>query len=89
MKGSVQMKYRVIYGDPPWVFNTYSYKGKGRSAEAHYDCMTTEGIKNLPVGDLADKDCLLLLWVTFPHLLQGADVMQAWGFTYKRSDSAG
>jgi hypothetical protein len=29
-------QYRVIYADPPWRFATYSDKGKGRSAEAHY-----------------------------------------------------
>ena len=34
--------YRVIYADPPWRFATYSDKGKGRSAEAHYDCLTIE-----------------------------------------------
>lgn len=33
-------KYRVVYADPPWSFATYSHKGKGSSAEAHYDCMT-------------------------------------------------
>ena len=36
-------QYRVIYADPPWRFATYSDKGKGRSAEAHYDCLTIEG----------------------------------------------
>ena len=30
--------YGVIYADPPWTFATYSRKGKGRSAEAYYDC---------------------------------------------------
>jgi hypothetical protein len=35
-------QYRVIYADPPWRFATYSDKGKGRSAEAHYDCLTIE-----------------------------------------------
>jgi N6-adenosine-specific RNA methylase IME4 len=80
---AMTLLHKVIYGDPPWVFATYSYKGKGRSAEAHYDCMPTETIKKLPVGDLADVDCLLLLWVTFPHLLHGLDVMTSWGFTYK------
>ena len=34
--------YRVIYADPPRRFATYSDKGKGRSPEAHYDCLTIE-----------------------------------------------
>jgi hypothetical protein len=36
-------RYRVIYADPPWRFATYSDKGKGRSAEAYYDCLTIAG----------------------------------------------
>jgi len=27
-------QYSVIYADPPWTFETYSAKGKGRSAYA-------------------------------------------------------
>jgi hypothetical protein len=34
--------YRVIYADPPWRFATYSDKGKGRSPDAHYDCLSIE-----------------------------------------------
>jgi hypothetical protein len=60
----------VIYGDPPWIFKTYSHKGKGRSAEAHYDRLSTEAIMKLPVADLAAADCLLALWCTFPHVGQ-------------------
>ena len=33
-------KYNIIYADPPWTFKTWSNKGKGKSAEQHYDCMT-------------------------------------------------
>jgi N6-adenosine-specific RNA methylase IME4 len=76
-------KYQVIYADPPWSFSTYSAKGKGRSAEAYYDCMTLADIKALPVAEWAADDCVLLMWVTDPCLKQGLDVIDAWGFTYK------
>lgn len=76
-------RYRVIYADPPWTFATYSRKGKGRSPEAHYDCMTLEDIKALPVADWAADDCVLLLWATDPLLEKALDVIRAWGFTYK------
>ena len=76
-------RYRVIYADPPWTFATYSRKGKGRSPEAHYDCMTLDGIKALPVADWAADDCVLLLWATDPLLEKAFDVIRAWGFTYK------
>ena len=76
-------EYRLIYADPPWTFATYSRKGKGRSAEAHYDCMSLADIKALPVADWAAPDCVLLLWVTDPLLDKAMDVIRAWGFTYK------
>lgn len=75
--------YRVIYADPPWTFATYSRKGKGRSAEAYYDCMSLADIKALPVGDWAAGDCVLLLWTTDPLLPTAFEVIRAWGFTYK------
>ena len=76
-------RYRVIYADPPWTFSTYSRKGKGRSAEAYYDCMSLEEIKAVPVKQWAAKDCVLFLWTTDPLLEQALGVIRAWGFTYK------
>jgi MT-A70 len=59
------MTARVIYADPPWRFLTRSVKGKGRSAEAWYDCMSLADIKALPVAQkMAAPDSLLLLWTT-------------------------
>jgi N6-adenosine-specific RNA methylase IME4 len=75
--------YRVIYADPPWTFATYSQKGKGRSAEAHYNCMSLDEVKALPVADWAADDAILLLWATDPLLDRALDVIRAWGFTYK------
>jgi N6-adenosine-specific RNA methylase IME4 len=75
--------YGVILADPPWTFATYSQKGKGRSAEAHYACMGLTAIKGLPVGSWAARDAALYLWSTAPHLEQALAVMAAWGFTYR------
>ena len=58
-------KYKVIYADPPWAYKVWSKKGAGRSAESHYPTMDIASIKALPVGELADKDCALFLWITF------------------------
>lgn len=76
-------KYKVILIDPPWTFETYSDKGKDKSAEQHYECMDLNWIKNLPIKKLADKDCILFIWVTFPLLKEGLDTIKAWGFEYK------
>jgi N6-adenosine-specific RNA methylase IME4 len=75
--------YKVIYADPPWTFSTYSRKGKGRSAEAYYDCMSLADIKALPVCEWAADDCVLFLWTTDPLLEKAFEVIRAWGFTYK------
>ena len=76
-------KYSVIYADPPWQYRVYSDKGKSRSAENHYPTMSIEDIRTLPVSELADKDCALFLWVTFPTLREAMTVLDAWGFQYK------
>lgn len=76
-------KYSVILSDPPWSFKTYSDKGKGRSAEKHYPVMTKKQIQDLPVNDIAADDCVLFLWITFPCLEEGLELIKKWGFTYK------
>jgi N6-adenosine-specific RNA methylase IME4 len=75
--------FSVIVADPPWRFATYSEKGRGKSADRHYRCMTLDGIKALPVARLAASDCALFLWATAPMLPEALAVMAAWGFTYK------
>src|SRR3954447_9200433 len=76
-------EYPLIYADPPWTFATYSRKGKGRSAEAHYDCMSLADIRALPVAAWAAPDSVLLLWATDPLLDKAMEVIRDWGFTYK------
>jgi N6-adenosine-specific RNA methylase IME4 len=76
-------KYKIIYADPPWTFKTYSDKGKGRSAEKHYSCMTKEDIQALDVQSICEDDAVLFLWVTYPCLEEGLELIKAWGFKYK------
>ena len=45
--------------------------------------MNIDDIRSLPVGEIADDDCVLFLWITFPCLKEGISVMESWGFTYK------
>jgi len=76
-------KYNIIYADPPWNFRHYSDKGKGRSADNHYKTMDLEGIKSLPVSELAADNCVLFMWTTFPFLEKSFEVLKEWGFKYK------
>jgi N6-adenosine-specific RNA methylase IME4 len=76
-------KYSVIYADPPWAFETFSVNGHGRSAEAHYDCMSMENIKRLPVSEIAEKDAILLLWARDPMIPHALELIKDWGFEFK------
>ena len=79
----MEKKYKIIYADPPWQYRVYSKKGQGRSAANHYHTMNIKDIMALPVDKIADKDCILFLWITFPCLKEGIEVMERWGFKYK------
>lgn len=73
-------KYGIIYADPPW---RYERKRGSGVAENHYSTMSMEEIGNLPVERIADKNCVLFLWATFPQLDVALAVIRAWGFQYK------
>lgn len=73
-------KYKTIYADPPW---NESGGGKiKRGADRHYTLMKTKDIMVLPIGDIADDNCHLYLWVTNNFLKDGLTVMETWGFRY-------
>jgi N6-adenosine-specific RNA methylase IME4 len=77
-------KFGVIYADPEWKFKSYSDEtGMDRAADNHYPTSDLETIKRRDVGSLAANDSICWLWVTVPMLLEGIEVLKAWGFTYK------
>ena len=64
----IDVRYNVIYADPPWSFKTYSDKGKDRSPEKHYSVMSFKDICNMPVNDIATDNSVLLMWAIDPLL---------------------
>lgn len=76
-------KYGIIYADPPWSYKVWSKKGAGRTAQSHYDCMEKQDIQKLPIESISEKDSVLFLWVTYPCLEEGLELIKKWGFTYK------
>ena len=82
---SVQNKsYKTILADPPWRFTNRT----GKVAPEHkrlnrYDTLSLSEIKEIPVNSVADSNSHLYLWVPNALLLEGLEVMKAWGFTYK------
>jgi len=78
-------KYSIIYSDPPWRYNARNNpKARfGLGVDGHYDTMTMKEILALPVVDIAEDNCALFLWTTFPYLNKQMAVFDAWGFKYK------
>jgi N6-adenosine-specific RNA methylase IME4 len=77
--------YGAIYADPPWHFLTWSLKRakRARHPSEHYDTMSLDAIKALSIDEVAAPDCSLFIWISWPMLRHGLEVIDAWGFTYK------
>ena len=78
-----RLHYDLIMADAPWHFRQYSAKGYEKNPAKKYAVMSSQEIADLPVADIAGKDCLLWMWATNPMLPSAIAVMQSWGFTFK------
>lgn len=76
-------KFPVILADPPWRFRTWSETNQHKAASRHYDLMTLDDIKALPIAGLAAPDCALFLWAINPMIPQALETIEAWGFKFK------
>ena len=76
----MQKKYSIIYADPPWSYKDSGCQG---AAAKHYNTMSIEELKKLPIGDLADKNAVLFMWATYPKLAEALELIDSWGFIYK------
>ncbi len=88
-------KYHIIYADPPWEYGNYSNGKDTRSYDHEKGCfdskfkitpykgMDIKDILALPVKGITKENTALFLWVTYPCLQWGLDVIKAWGFEYK------
>ena len=74
-------KYKTIMLDPPWDINQ---KGK-LGAINHYNLMTLDQIRNLPIPELAADDAHLWLWVPNGLVPEAIQLIKDWGFTYRNS----
>ena len=73
------MRFKVIYADPPW---SYDDRGCQGAAEAQYALMSNADISRLPVHVLADDDCALFMWGTYPLLDVALATIKCWGFEF-------
>ena len=72
------------------AFGDLGAQGRVQRQDGHLEPPAQQRIGNtlhtdtsLPVKNLAAKDCVLFLWVTFPQLPEAFKVIEAWGFSYR------
>ena len=75
-------KYQIIYADPPWKYNARIRHSVSLSngVSDHYKSMSFDDIKKLSIPDLAENNCALFLWCTFPYLEKQIQLFKYWGF---------
>lgn len=72
-------KYQIIYADPPWEYSDKRINHGGME----YPTMKTKDIQELPIKEIADNNCILFIWATFPNIKEVFKVIDSWGFYYK------
>lgn len=73
-------RFGCIYADPPWLYDNQATRA---STGNHYNGMTVEDLCGLPIGQLAEKDAHLHLWVTNAFLFDAPRIFAAWGFEFR------
>jgi len=80
-------KYSIIYADPPWDYKgQLQHNGVGGKdtggAMRHYPTETSKEMRTWDINNLTEKDCLLFMWASSPHLDQAIELGKAWGFKW-------
>ena len=81
-------KYNIIYADPAWQYGSKSAVnnkiGKTpKSLSEHYQTMSLQDLKNLPVKNMTKEDAACFIWVTDSHIDEALELFKSWGFKYK------
>lgn len=78
----MRKRYQIIYADPPWAYRDKALAGN-RGAGCKYQVQNREWLESLSVSQIANKNCILFLWVTMPKLNECFTLIEKWGFEYK------
>lgn len=81
--------FDIIYPDMPWQYEVWDEPtGGGRTASRHYTTRPIEQFYDLPMSDLGNRNCLIMMWTTHPNFFQAGDLVEAWNsqakFKYQR-----
>jgi N6-adenosine-specific RNA methylase IME4 len=76
----------AILIDAPIPFTAYSAKGEGpRSPQGHYQCLSIEDLKALPLAAIAAPNCFLFSWIPKRSVFLTVPLMDAWGWRFSGS----
>lgn len=92
------IKYDVIYADPPWDYNGKMQYDKSSiksenigfernifisAANFKYPTLKLNQLKELNIASIAADNCVLFMWTTGPQFANAIELGIAWGFEYK------
>lgn len=72
-------QYQLLYVDPPISYNISFEKQRSKPRAPAFEL---DDLINLPVPEICDKDCIMLIWSTCAHLDKTMELAKAWGFAY-------
>lgn len=78
----VGARFATIVIDPPWDWGDEGDVDQMGRSRPDYATMSIAELRGLPVGELADVDAHIYLWITNRSLPKGFDLLEAWGFRY-------
>lgn len=76
------VRYQAIAIDPPWDWGDEGDADQFGRARPTYQTMSYSQLAELPVGEQADANAHLYLWITNRSLPKGFGLLEAWGFRY-------
>jgi len=74
--------YQTIVVDPPWDWGDEGDQDQLGRARPVYQTMPIEEIAALPIGELAERNAHLYMWITNRSLPKGFALLEGWGFRY-------
>jgi len=87
-------KYSIIYIDPPWQYDCVMHSGssfiddKGKktirynAAHIQYPTASIPEMKKLDIESIAEKDCLMFMWMVGPMIPEAIELGAHWGFKF-------
>lgn len=86
--------YNIIYLDPPWRFRNWSLtelekrgeRWARRNGRSPYNVCSKETMESWDIISLAEKDCLMFMWATYPKLEEAFELVASWNKNYRNSE---